>query len=503
MLACKSFPFLQLKSYAVHQSIAASITDEYSAKGENLDTLLDFHKNMEPFLSDYTLSFQLLYPLLVACFVVLLLYQVLDNNKLRYLYYTLEQDNKFLKKNADKESSHLIEKAKISSENLSIYTVIVCSFMFVVYVIMLDCFAVNRRIYLDREIFYSTSGKNNFSSNSKNFEIEYSIVSVILVQDLIVFIVMIAASCFKSCRNCSGKWHHILFGPCCCLAIHSYHILIGFIHTPHHATSILVLYGVLILIYVVTVKIVYYNMFKVIAKCCKKNYESENDNQHIKKKTPKPDVKETTEKKGPNEPEIIRRDPDTDSGGTSGEIDVISVEAGNSSQNSALGTSTTSQVKFCQHKLDGRHGCVLFSLFAVSIILTLFFAYMCFQFVFVPINNAIDDAPDRFLSINQTVIIIFGAAITFKLYQSKKDKTYFDYLVEAQDKQFKDNTEISEDMWKMMSHKDKQKEMASVVLRALLKTSNSQQHNNNPPQGDPLAQDNQPAQGNLNGGKKN
>ncbi len=93
----------------------------------------------------------------------------------------------------------------------------------------------------------------------------------------------------------------------------------------------------------------------------------------------------------------------------------------------------------------------------------------------MPINNVIDDAPERILSINQTVVILFGAAITYKIYQDRKFETFLDYLVRAvtnkdkiEDRHFKD---IKTDTWEKMSRNERRKEVAYVALSAMYETA--------------------------------
>ena len=76
----------------------------------------------------------------------------------------------------------------------------------------------------------------------------------------------------------------------------------------------------------------------------------------------------------------------------------------------------------------------------------------------VPINDAIDDAPDRIISINQTVLILFGAAITYKFFNDRKD-TFFDLLVKAQGRYLADN-----EGWIRKSTKQKRESVAGIIL---------------------------------------
>ena len=101
-------------------------------------------------------------------------------------------------------------------------------------------------------------------------------------------------------------------------------------------------------------------------------------------------------------------------------------------------------------------------------------------FVLVPINNAVDDAPNRILSINQTILIIIGILITFKIFNSQKSKNFLDYLAKAKTSQLnpkksKNETE-SQDIvtkWKTKSSEEKREDVAGIILNYYTKAEDS------------------------------
>ena len=293
----------------------------------------------------------------------------------------------------------------------------------------MDCIAVNRRTFvIKEEIFYYPGTKLN-STKLQNedtvtkLKLEYGIAPLILAEDLLILLLMIALCLIKLFWCCSEKcsidfikWYNIILGPLFCIIIHSYHILVGFIHSPHHATSILVFYALILVTYVVTLKSAYHNIFKlfvVCCVCCSCTAEDETD--------------------------------DTDA------IDWKKIPA---------------------------HLFVLTILFGISVFAGLVFIYIAFLFILVPINNVIDDAPDRILNINQTIVILLGAAITFKLYQSRNFGSLLDYLVRASDDTTKNYPLLVEQAkntpWKQNNRKQKRKAIASVLLTALNKQALSE-----------------------------
>ena len=142
------------------------------------------------------------------------------------------------------------------------------------------------------------------------------------------------------------------------------------------------------------------------------------------------------------------------------------------------------------------HFCVLFFLFCISVFVGLTFIYIAFLFILVPINNVIENAPDRILNINQTILILFGAAITFKLYQSRRFDSLLDYLVRAADEHTESYPQLVEraemETWEQNNRKQKRKAIASVILSALNKQALDQKPINQDEtinQGDPARDD--------------
>ena len=345
-------------------------------------------------------------------------------------------------------------KEKYLEGNLYIYSTVVFSYVFVAYVILLDSFAVNKRIQVDDEIFHSTFG-NQLSDQA--FQEEFSIAIIILCQDLLISFAMLIGLCGKhlwkvakkycsiKCTNkapttssdyvrvpgntdgkpteeklqtkksicgkkmLSLKWFHAIFGPVSCTIIHSYHILIGFIHTPQHATSVLILYGIVLFVYLIALRTTYFNLLSLIA--C---YEESNESKLTKC------------------------------------LNCLCCR-----------TWTSKQKEFC----------IPFVLFLTAIFLALTFAYVSFLFILLPIKNVIDDAGNQFLSINQTALVIFGAAITFGLYRQKKGdtSTVLDYGVKVLDRRYQNGQyHINKEKWQEMSDERKREEVVAVVLDAYI-----------------------------------
>ena len=437
------------------QTIAAPISGDYNAKGESLETLIKFQNGSYieggKHLSYYTFAFHIVFPLLGVLLVANLLHHFMENNEL----ILLRSDNSTVK------DIHDLGELKISTVNMTVYISVTCCFLFVLFVITLDCIGVNKRVFFVQEEIYYSEGKSG-NESILTLMLEFSVPAVMLAEDLLVLILMSLMCwrkmCTKSfttdkklcdaiccsrqwCKWSSGsnkKWYNIIMGPISCLLIHSYHIMVGFIHTPHHATSMLVFYALMIVTFILTLKAAYYNLFKLYQWhqkqstcncvcralfCCCPVVIMEDEGQG------------TDDKDTPND--FVHR-------------------------------------LFCRTKAS-QHFCTLLLIFGVSILTGLFFVYITFLFILVPINHVIDEAPARILSIKQTVVILFGAAITYKIYEDRKFETYLDYLVRAatnkdkiKDRHFKN---IKEKDWEKMSRNERRKEVAYVALKAIYETA--------------------------------
>ncbi len=110
-------------------------------------------------------------------------------------------------------------------------------------------------------------------------------------------------------------------------------------------------------------------------------------------------------------------------------------------------------------------------------ILSLIMVWVTFLFIIVLINSAIEEAPERLFSINQTLIILIGASVTYKLYKSQAGPSFFEVLAKANEKRIcraksdpksiRDMVDIKEN-WKTANHEEL---MASLFIEKLLEHS--------------------------------
>ena len=445
------------------QSIAAPISGDYDAKGESLKTLRHFHNGdyikEGKYLSNYTFAFHFIFPILGILLAANLLHHLIENNELILLRgddFTVDE-------------THSFKNLKISTVNMTIYVLLICCFLFVIYVITLDCVGVNKRVFFVQEEIYHPNAKDGRNESVMPLVLEYSIPCLMLAEDLLVFILMILmcvrrlwSNDFKFQCCCSNvtckwlfgskkKWYNIIMGPISCLLIHSYHILVGFIHTPHHATSMLIFYGLIIVTFIWTLKAAYYNFFKLYLQWFKSNNDSMCN--CICKELRCCEFEVVQQAAVP--PVVVQQ----------AAVPPVVV------QQAAVDSDDNNK--------NGVHICALVLISFLSIFTGLVFVYIAVLFILVPINNVIDEAPERILSIDHTIVILFGAAITYKIYQDRKFKTFLDYLVRAATKMVSTENEIkdghfkdiTEDVWKKMSRNERRKKVAYVALSAMYETA--------------------------------
>ena len=142
----------------------------------------------------------------------------------------------------------------------------VCSCTIVVYVVGLDIAALGRSGALTKEKIF-----NWYPVNNDIMTQQWAIPLVMLIQDVLIcvctftFTLLMLCECtkykefvIKWCESKCSKLKlkekkcdsaFVLLGPISCIVVHSFHILVGFIHTPYHATSVLVLYAVAFFVY--------------------------------------------------------------------------------------------------------------------------------------------------------------------------------------------------------------------------------------------------------------
>ena len=268
----------------MEQEIRPEISDTYSAKGENLRTLEQIFSGQNAAVEEgqhftrYAFSFQVVFPIIVMFFLGWLSIHLVENDtngffkKIRNNYqrpYT-EVDVQLHAEGGDSQETNLhdIQNIAVSSRNMHILILGICSVTFVVYVLVLDMIAVSyRHLRVVEKIFYipfsPTRNESDYGEALELFRLEYAIPILMLCYDIVIFIGMIVFLVYRRCGAIPLKWYHVGFAPASCVVVHSFHIIVAFIHTPQHATSILIFYAISILVFYVTLKTAYYNLFQL------------------------------------------------------------------------------------------------------------------------------------------------------------------------------------------------------------------------------------------------
>ncbi len=479
----------------MQQKILSPITDSYSAKGENLITLEMFHSGentavvLGQHFTNYGFAFQIVFPVIVMFFLCLLSHHLVENDSkgfFKQVRNALDSPNKNTKRedsktqverpneNANREgvnmqveppnkngkqkddNIHDMDSIAVSTRNMYIVILVICSVSFVVYVIVLDIVAITyRNTKVFAEIFFKpTQNESQYSNVLVAFKLEYSIPFLMFVYDFLIFAVMVVGMICKRCGVRKGKWYHIGIAPMSCIVVHSYHILIGFIQTPHHAASILIFYAVTVLIFYVTFKAAYYNLFQLFQRL------------------------------------------------TSNEESCVRICNCNNCLcicpcicfvllfwpclillpfcRSLFSLWTDDTCKICwnwsccthqkccpAYKLP--HPVVLTIMSLISFFLSCFMVFVVGLFILIPINMAIDVAPASLFSINQNVLVLIGAAITYKLYRNHAGAhNIIEQLVKANTEYLATNG-ISGQLvaWKDLDKVDKEIEVGKFIIAAL------------------------------------
>ena len=116
----------------MEQSIAAKIDDSYNAQVHTLRTLRDFHlgtatNTYGEYITYYTLSFQVIFPVTMVIFFVLLFIYIFDKFDIYSIRNRLQKEHRGVKNH--------FGSATPSTKNLLIVSLVLTSFTFVVYVI--------------------------------------------------------------------------------------------------------------------------------------------------------------------------------------------------------------------------------------------------------------------------------------------------------------------------------------------------------------------------------
>ena len=253
------------------------INDGYSPKAESVSAIIRYYSETPQSVmfglvsSAYALVFQIVFPcILIVCIFIFFVYRINPSD------LTLPDeiaDNSPKPAAAQQDNSTKLENDDNVSaiDNMNGIIMCVCSCTVVVYVLGLDIAALGRSAAVTRgHIFQWFSYTYLWKYTAAQSGIPISM----LFEDIIIMALTITFACFKLCnsKKCNSKKccsncakvsnAYVLLGPVSCIVVHSFHILVGFIHAPYHATSILVLYSVVFFVYIFAMKSTYHLLAK-------------------------------------------------------------------------------------------------------------------------------------------------------------------------------------------------------------------------------------------------
>lgn len=219
----------QLKLFAKTRSITPGISDSYEPKAENNATVQQFHAKHKD-ISRMLMSSQIVFPLVVIVWSVVLLVYYLHHHKLASDY--------------DK----LYGKEKHSMQvKLSILFAIAFTISLYAFIMSILAYARgDKKLDEDTKLWYNRDTQELKTLNS--------IIATIMVEDILIFTVLVSFGIILSCCSICSDDSSCLWGFCTCsiiapaanLAVHANHIVFAFIHNQEHAVSIGIFYVIVI-----------------------------------------------------------------------------------------------------------------------------------------------------------------------------------------------------------------------------------------------------------------
>ena len=119
----------------------------------------------------------------------------------------------------------------------------------------------------------------------------------------------------------------------------------------------------------------------------------------------------------------------------------------------------------------GKYDFILVLIFvAVLVLVILSFMYLISLYFLLPISGAIDDAPNRIVTIYNSIVVVFAAYLTYWVV-IKRHSSPLDFLIKAKNKAKNGESNTDED-WKKATYDMKELTIAEDVLMALNRTAN-------------------------------
>ena len=458
---------LQLKLYTMHQRLHAPIDDNYQAKSHSVSTLIQWHED-HPHVSRLVLSAQILFPILATLFMTL------------FFIYVIELEPRNIGRKLNNQVNSSVNYISASGE-AKILIILTISVLFNACTLITDSYALKEYHKLAPEV------KEYYYHDSVEFRCFYIIPYLMLgfdILSLLLFIVIpvgvlvfsygknsyicvCAAAVTNTAKSCcqtrdrleeeedgrqEGQEHvevhttranvnwsillYTLLSPFCCIATHAYHVIIAFIDNAYHASSVLLLFIIVLFIHVVVFLKIYYYVCKwrnskKHSDCCK---------------------------------------------------------------------------NFCWTMFI--LCCYLAGVLTLAVIIGLTVSML----ILLPINNAINNAPNNIYIIYQGSVAVIAALVTFQVF-FRETNSVAEVFIKARDRmiQDKDRPRVQEEdnnnneqgtqpgskddkKWEKMSEKEKELHLATVFLEYVFRKTNRATLPQTDPPSDPALQTPTPPQ---------
>ena len=207
--------------------------------------------------------------------------------------------------------------------------------------------------------------------------------------------------------------------PLLCIASHAHFILIAWITNPGYASGIGIFYGIIVFVCFLTFKCVYYYVHSLLSCCRKQDTKSPNDTPPLQQNTnsqPQPD------------------------------------------------TSPTCCTHFCHGDTSKDGPSLSCAALLLTLVIGLFpigcLAMMACFFIYIPINNSIEDTPTQVYAIYQGIIVILTALLAYIVVVKPKSFS-IKKAIEKALKKIKDQK--NKDDWKDISNEER---LAEVLTNA-------------------------------------
>ena len=220
----------------MHQKFTAPVDDTYNGRSYSSATLKTWY-NSNRSTDILALASQILFPSLVMLYIFF------------FFVYVLELKPYEIGKDIEREMRSNVKKIKAKAD-AKLLTKLTISLLFHLLTLAADgaAFVEYRRLSSEIHEYYYASPK-----------CFWSIPIVMILFDGFSFLAIYII--FPVVALGTRKWYRLtycLLSPLACFVSHSYHIIFAFVNDPYHATSILLLYAIIVFVHVLGFQKVFY-----------------------------------------------------------------------------------------------------------------------------------------------------------------------------------------------------------------------------------------------------